>query len=1046
MRRLWRVWILAACVCRAQQPVELMLGRPLYVGEGKGVFLASAEAGDFLRISVEGTEVKLSAQGIELHDVDGALDYSWVAAQTGAVRIEIAREGPFDVSLAERRPAADTDRKRAQASSLEAGSEADLRKAVELYREASDRRGDALASTRLAARWMEAGRFEPAFPYMLRAVEFIGEVPTPSWQAGVWRHMGEQTQSRGQVSEALGYFEKSLALERRSGNQRGEVYTLNALALCYFNKGEGGRAQDLLEQALGMRRRLNDRVGLANGLRTLGEIRSGNGDDPGAAANFDEALAIWRETGNRRGEAVTLHDLAELAHNSGEYEKVIEYEEAARGALKESGANPDEPAILNQEAAALNALGEPERAADLLRKALESLKARNEPAGDSAARINLCGSERAMNRLAEALKDCTVALERARKAETPNFEAAALAGVGMIEHLRGNTAEGMKKNQQALAIFRRIDYKLGEARTLTSLGSMALKLGSTREAIGYLKASVRILHGLQALTLESYARYWLARAEAREGDMPAALRDNQAALETAESFRARIDESNLRASFFVTMQDYYRQQIELQMRMHRAEPRAGWDLKALETAESARARLLLDRFIEAKADRPKGAASEEQALRSQIVSASARLTRLLEGPHTPAQQEAAEKRVAELSARHDRLKAKMQAESRKYAHVIFPQPIKAGEIARLLQGSDTRLLEFALGENNSYAWLVSSGGTRAFTLPGRGKIEEAQRRAYAYWTGADGTGADAASQLSRLVLEPLGSRLNAARLLIVADGALSQVPFAALPEPGSGDRKPLIAGHEIVMLPSASFLMESRIEAPARRRASKDLAILADPVFDAADTRAGGTGKAGTQGATERAQSFERLRWSRVEAEKIAELSPTEPLRAFDFDAGRKALELAAAGDYRILHIASHSIVNERRPELSGIVLSLVDRNGKNVDGYIRAREIYDLRLRADLVVLSACDTALGKEVRGEGVMSLMRAFEYAGSPRVVGSIWKAPDAPTAELMQHFYSAMFRGDLPASAALRAAQLEMWKSGRWSDPRNWAGFVIEGEYR
>jgi CHAT domain-containing protein len=146
------------------------------------------------------------------------------------------------------------------------------------------------------------------------------------------------------------------------------------------------------------------------------------------------------------------------------------------------------------------------------------------------------------------------------------------------------------------------------------------------------------------------------------------------------------------------------------------------------------------------------------------------------------------------------------------------------------------------------------------------------------------------------------------------------------------------------------------------------------------------------------------------------------------------------------VHFATHAILNSEHPELSGIVLSLVDERGQPTNGFLRLNEIYNLKLPADLVVLSACQTGLGKEIRGEGLIGLTRGFMYAGAPRVVASLWKVDDAATAELMKRFYRGMLRDDLRPAAALRAAKVEMWKQKRWNAPFFWAAFEFQGEWR
>jgi CHAT domain-containing protein len=165
-----------------------------------------------------------------------------------------------------------------------------------------------------------------------------------------------------------------------------------------------------------------------------------------------------------------------------------------------------------------------------------------------------------------------------------------------------------------------------------------------------------------------------------------------------------------------------------------------------------------------------------------------------------------------------------------------------------------------------------------------------------------------------------------------------------------------------------------------------------------------------------------------------------------DFSASKTTATSAELGQFRIVHFATHGLINSQHPELSGIVLSLVDERGQPQDGFLRMHEIYNLNLGAELVVLSACQTALGKEVKGEGLMGLTRGFMYAGSPRLVASLWDVRDEATAELMKRFYQGMLKENLRPAAALRAAQVSMWKEKRWEAPYYWAPFVIQGEWR
>jgi CHAT domain-containing protein len=390
----------------------------------------------------------------------------------------------------------------------------------------------------------------------------------------------------------------------------------------------------------------------------------------------------------------------------------------------------------------------------------------------------------------------------------------------------------------------------------------------------------------------------------------------------------------------------------------------------------------------------------------------------------------------------------------------------------------------------------------SFALASRDEIEAAARRVYEIATArnrrlegetaearrarvaqSDAEYSKAAAALSSLLLDPAASQLNKKRLVVVAEGALQYVPFAALPSPvvsghssfekrrakDEGRRtndkgqmtkdkaRPLIVSHEIINLPSVSALAALR-EDDEKRTAPNALAVFADPVFTSDDPRikqnADQTQSASTESASAAERSaresgvsaFRRLRFSRLEADAIASLAGPASLKAIDFDASRARATSEELSRYRILHFATHGLLNNETPELSGLVLSLVDREGKPVEGFLRLHEIYNLRLGADLVVLSACQTALGKEIRGEGLIGLTRGFMYAGARRVAASLWSVEDRATAELMKRFYRRMIVEGMKPAAALRVAQVEMSKEAQWAAPYFWAAFSIQGEWK
>ena len=391
-----------------------------------------------------------------------------------------------------------------------------------------------------------------------------------------------------------------------------------------------------------------------------------------------------------------------------------------------------------------------------------------------------------------------------------------------------------------------------------------------------------------------------------------------------------------------------------------------------------------------------------------------------------------------------------------------------------IQDSDAILLEYALGDQKSYVWAIDQNHIVTRELPGAERIGELVQRfretlVPAKLENGESTNAyqarvrklrqeyaPAGRQLSRLLFAsvPLA---RAKRILIVPDGSLQYIPFAALPLPDSSESAVLVSHHEIAVLPSASALVTLRRAAAKRATPTALAAIFADPIFEDDDPRLErGADSVKKQRpkplAPIRAREgnyIPRLPASRDEANAIASLLGTRSSKlvhvALDFDANRENVLNNGLSGFRFVHFATHGIIDAQHPEMSALILSLVNRRGKHQDGYLRLGDIYQLKLSADLVVLSSCESALGKDLESEGIIGLPRGFLYAGAKSVIASLWKVDDAATAKLMTSLYRRVSEGESPSSA-LRGAQIEMAHDKQWSNPSYWAAFVLEGDYR
>jgi CHAT domain-containing protein len=652
---------------------------------------------------------------------------------------------------------------------------------------------------------------------------------------------------------------------------------------------------------------------------------------------------------------------------------------------------------------------------------------------------------------------------------------------------------------RALVLLQEIRDRNGEADALSVVGWICNSLGDYKRALDYFNQALPLRRVVGDRAGEATTLFGIAEVERQQGNLLNARNNMEAALGIIESLDTLGTRQELRISYFASVQNYYGRYIDLLQSLHNLYPDKGYDATAFNASERARARSLLDILAEIKVDIDRDidpALVEKQRALLEQLDLTAEGQRQLSSQQPAGEAAGASKRTAALTSKYQEVEGQIRAASRGLAALAHPSPLTVAEIQQQVLDDSTLLLEYALGEERSYLWAVTQTAIGSFQLPRREVIESAARKVFDLITArsdrrageapeqknarvlrADMDYAAAAAALSRILLGTVANRLGSKRLLIVAQGDLNLIPFGALPDltPGAGPGrpiKPLILDHEIVYMPSASTLAVLRRKTSGRKPAPKAIAVLADPVFSKEDERVGSAPSGPvvriekSEILSETAEEVEdqragdaardvkpierlpRLFATRWEAEQIASLVPAvDRLQALDFSASRALALSHDLAQYRIVHFATHAFIDNTHPELSGIVLSLVDRAGRKQDGFLSAREIFNLKLQSDLVVLSGCRTGGGKNVRGEGLIGLARGFMYAGAPRVLFSLWSLNDKATAELMVRFYRKLLGPErLAPVAALRSAQIEMFKDKRWQSPYSWAAFILEGEWQ
>ncbi|HEX5717752.1 MAG TPA: CHAT domain-containing tetratricopeptide repeat protein [Thermoanaerobaculia bacterium] len=910
------------------------------------------------------------------------------------------------------------------------------REALAAWRALGESRWEAEAVFALSQLEQGTGDLRGAVADCRQALALWRELSEPRRVAAVLDALGLALRSSGEIDAARAAMQEAFALWGGAGERLEEEGTRSDLCLLDLTSGSLPAALTCFEGLLAYHREHGNAAGEANTLNSLGGVYDQMGERDAALDRYGKALALWRTLGNRAEEARMLNNIAVAHRASGEWQEALRVYGQVREILPSIVDRTQKAALLNNVGFAYNSLGEPQRAKVLLEEALKLRRETGERRGEVFTLNGLGAVWRELGDLQKALAHHREALEQAAALNDPRQQAFSRLALSQVHLDLGDPAAALREIDPALAHFREAGLRSREAQALQVQGRALARAGRPREALPKLREVLERHRTLRDRAGEAEALHALATVERSLGLLEEARGHAEQAVARVEELRTGFVSPDLRAAFLATRRRSYELRIDLLMDRHAADRKGGHDRAAFEVSEQARARTLLDALNggagRAGSTAPAALLEQRQSLRRRLSLKAGRDAKGAEGE------------IETLLAELDGVEAEIRRHDPRYAAFSEPPSISPAAVADLLDPG-TLLLEYALGEERSFLWAVDAGGLRSFVLPPRKEIEPLVREVYEALrtVGSDASRErEAAQLLGSMLLGPVWAEAAGfQRLIVVPDGALHVLPFAALRTPGA--LQPLVETHEVVYIPSATTLALERRRLQGRLPAPKLAAVFADPVFSPGDVRL----EAAVRRGEEAGADFERLTFSRGEADKIAVLASGGTVWSqLDFDASRETALSGELGSYRVVHFATHGVADTRNPELSGLVLSLVDRAGHSREGFLSLTDIYELDLAADLVVLSGCRTALGKEVRGEGLMGLTRGFLYAGVPRVVGSLWPVQDRTTAELMSRFYKALWQEGLPPAAALREAQLSLRQNRRYLDAYSWAGFVLQGDWR
>jgi CHAT domain-containing protein len=822
------------------------------------------------------------------------------------------------------------------------------------------------------------------------------------------------------------------------------------------------------QEALVVFQSVNDQIGIGNAFLAIGRYYYALNRMNEAARNYELSLQIWQQTHDTTNEAIVLTQLGYVEGRQGEWLNSFSYLTRAQSLLNGQNDTAAMAGIAAGMGFTFNESGIPDQGLVQYQRALEYYQQG--------------GATRQYNRQ--------------------------LMMVGYTNFLLGKNDLALSYLQQALQLFKTSDNtnkEFDSAECDEYIGEIYLSLGKYPLALEHLlpipafyktkgndsdgaqvKALIGQVYERQKMTglaragyqaaLENFREtadpvrraavaFALGRLEFNQGNYDTAESYLKESIDTTEDIRYDLNSRMLATAFSATVHDRYETYIECLMRRYKKQPDQQLELLAFQASELARARslaaLLRDTQTKIVTGVDPDLAERERSLRQAIRAKGENIISLLATNYTTEQLVATEKSLTGLREQHRKLTQELQKQNPRYDQ-IDKTAYSVQQLQQLIvEDNDTMLLEYFLGKNAGYAWAITRTDARVYELRKADEITDAVRVVYNLLEQKPNNETEqhlnkASSELAQMILAPLADRSGVKRVIVVADGALNYIPFQLLPAPGN--QTPLVANYEIVNAPSASILAQLRQENQQRRASKSILAAFGDPAFRSnyaqfknSAASANAVASASERGVDVDADSLDPdkiqpLVYSKFELANLSEIAGAGAFVATGFKASRAVLETTDFSKYAILHFATHGLLDPQNPQKSGFFLSTVDEDEHDQNGFITMEDVYNLRVPVALVVLSACRTGLGKDVRGEGLIGLTRGFMHAGASSVVASLWKVDDEATAELMKYFYTNMLKKGLRPAAALREAQNTLRQNPQWRSPHFWAGFTLQGEFK
>jgi CHAT domain-containing protein/uncharacterized protein HemY len=933
-----------------------------------------------------------------------------------------------------------------------------LRKALSLHEQVGDDKAVGLDLNQLASIEMRRANYAEVQTLAQKAIAMHERVGNKAGLSEALWVMGRTLFNTGNFSKSVTLAQRALTLDEETKDGKGMVLDLNLLGIAHNKMGSYAQAVSCYERALEIAEQLVDKEAAGMTLSNLGQVRADQGRDDLALDGYRKSLAIAKEIKHKHGTAINLINFALVRWRQGQYSDALEKMNEALQIWEENGDRQGVAIVLSNIAGIYSDIGNDELSLQHYQRSVQLSR----ETGDQyalGATLNYIGQLYAKRQQYQtALNYFSQSLEIVEKAGNKQELCNNYLGLGKTKEQMENFPAALADYKKSLEIAEQMGDRQMQARAMLGAGSVQYRLGMLKEAASNVTQSVRISQEIRHQEVLSESFHFQGLVQSKLGQKEEGRKSMEKAITVIEGVRKELDLPEEKAGYFETKLTVYEDLIQLLVEI-------GRHSEALQYAERSKARAFLDLLTEAniypeKDLKPK-LKKNKLLLQARYIEIQKKLRLETEkDKNDPTTIRNLEGNLVEMEKEYVQLKREIRKQNPNYSALAHPQPVAINDVRKLLDET-TALLEYSVGESNSYLFLVTASDMKVITLPGEKelssqiqKLSEVLQKPDEILQDLEGTHttyADISSRLYDILIKPVHPEIaDKKTLLIVPDGTLNYLPFEVLltNKPGSQkinfEKLPyLLRKFQIHYAPSVSVLSAIGSNLLLRKaKNSKDLLAAADPVYGGQPgaTRAS---KQDIYGIIKAAASLPSLPNTRLEVEQIANLYPEEKVTLLiGKEANENNIKQTKLSEYRLLHFAAHGIINEDQSDLSSLVFSM-DQDDQE-DGFLMMREVFDLKLNADLVTLSACRTALGQRIRGEGIHSLARAFLYAGANSVLVSLWDVSDKSTAALMKTTYGNMSENHSDKAAALRNAKLKMIEESAYSHPYYWAPFVLIGD--